>query len=77
MSDEEIEALTPLATLLLAMRNAVRAGDFVAAAAAAEKAAPYVHAKQLATPQEHNLPAELMPDLPAMGDEPGPENPVH
>ena len=72
MTEAEIEALTPLSVLELAMRNAVRAGDFVAAAAAAEKAAPYRHAKQLATPPEMQMPWELRPDPPSCPDEPGP-----
>jgi hypothetical protein len=83
MTEEEITALTPLDTLLLVMKNAFRAGDFASAMAAAEKAAPYLHAKQLATPPEMQMPPELMPgyagpelDPPSRPDEPVPANPV-
>jgi hypothetical protein len=85
LTQEEIDALTPLGVMLLAMRAAVTAKDWHAALSAAEKAAPYLHGKKAAdAPVAPGLPPELQADgsrdpygdpLPR-GDEPGPENPV-
>lgn len=73
----QVKAMTPLEVMYFAMHAKLMAGDAGGAAIIARDAAPYVHAKQLAMPPENNLPAELMADPPAVGDEPGPENPVH
>lgn len=76
LTDAEINALTPLETMLMAMRASVISGDLVAALAAARDAAPYVHAKVQAIAPDAHMPAELLADPPSRPDEPGPENPI-
>lgn len=78
LTPEDIERLTPLAVILLAMRAEATAGDWKSAAAIAEKAMPYLHAKKAAELPERMMPAELMPgdgrddEPPILADEPAP-----
>jgi hypothetical protein len=83
LTPAEIEKLTPLAVILMAMRAEVTAGDLRAAASIGEKALAYMHARKAAElPQSLGLPWELRPDgpngddPPPTPDEPGPVGPA-
>jgi hypothetical protein len=76
LTKEEIERFSPLEVLLLVMRLQLQAGNLSGALAAADRASPYVHARLSSNIPPPVLPEDLEPDPPAVGDEPGPENPV-
>ena len=68
--------MTPLEVMLFAMHSKLAAGDASGAAVIARDAAPFMHAKKMAEAPAYSMPAELMPDPPPCGDEPGPANPT-
>jgi hypothetical protein len=76
LTQDEIKRLLPLEIMILAMHLQLQAGNLMGAVAVAEKCAPYLHAKLSSNIPPPVLPEDLEPDPPAVGDEPGPENPV-
>ena len=77
LSDEEIQNMTPLQVLEESMRAAFAAGDIRTAGQLASLAAPSLHPKKVAEVTGGGVPADLQPDPPPVGDEPGPENPIY
>lgn len=73
---EGIKKMAPLEVLILGMHLALEASNMPAAMAAAEKAAPYCHARMSSIVPIPTLPSDLEPDEPCQPDEPAPENPV-
>jgi hypothetical protein len=82
LASETIAKLSPLETMLLAMRAQVTAGNLVSAANIAALAAPFIHGRVSAVMAPVPVPPELQPGGPAADDppptpnEPGPERPV-
>jgi hypothetical protein len=76
LSPDDIEKLLPLDVMILAMSTMLKAGNLLAAAAVAEKAAPYCHSKLASAEILRPLPEDLEPDPIPTPDQPGPENPL-
>lgn len=83
LASETIANLSPLETILLAMRAQVAAGNLVSAANLGALAAPYCHARVSPVMTPPAIPAELVaggsdpnPDPAPQPDEPGPAVPV-
>ena len=79
LAPEAVAKMTPLDVLLFCMAAHLQAGNLEAAASAADRAAPFCHARRQAEPVEAALPIELLPDhlRDAPSDEPGPEHPIY
>lgn len=73
LTQDEIQRLTPLEVMTLGMHLLLKAGNLMGAIATAEKLAPFVHPRVSAMEPMTALPADLQPDPPAVGDEPGPD----
>ncbi|MDE2580220.1 MAG: hypothetical protein KGL52_01160 [Rhodospirillales bacterium] len=71
---EGIKRMQPLEVLMLGMHLALEAGNLPAAMAAAEKAAPFCHARMSSVVAIPPVPPELEPDPAPVPDEPGPQD---
>ena len=76
LTDDQIDAMDALDVMRLVMRTSVKAGDMVAALAAARDLAPFQHAKVQAIAEQGQIPADLLADPAPEADEPGPEKPI-
>jgi hypothetical protein len=62
LTQEEIERLSPLEIMILAMHLLLTSGNLMGAVSVAKEAAPYVHAKVASQVYDVPLPADLLPD---------------
>src|ERR1017187_10019958 len=72
LSPDEIAALQPLEVLATVMIMLFRSGKLMDAANVAEKLAPYTNVRMSAAAADLLIPADLLPDPPPQGGEPGP-----
>lgn len=69
LTKEEIERLTPLEIMILAMHLLLTEGNLMGAVSVAKEAAPYVHGKVASVVLEQPLPEDMLPDPVAMPDD--------
>lgn len=74
LTKDEIEKFSPLEVLLLVMRLQLQAGNLSGALAAADRAAPFVHARLSSNIPPLVTPEDLAADPAPTPDEEAPEN---
>jgi hypothetical protein len=72
LTKDEIERLSPLEIMILAMHLLLTQGNLMGAVSVAKEAAPYVHAKVASQVFDLPLPADLQADPKPEPDEPTP-----
>jgi hypothetical protein len=70
LTEEEIQRLTPLEIMVLAMHLLLSQGNLMGAVSVAKEAAPYVHPKVASMAPNEVLPEDLRPQPEAIGDDP-------